>query len=372
MWRRLILLFLAAVPLSAIGGTPSDYEQYMLELINRARANPTAEVARIDAETAAQPGLFGGLFSFNSYDSWGTGPSGLNEGPPNLSGNTYTIPSAAKQPLAFNTDLLDATTTYSGIMAANTSISHTLGPVTSSTQRMMNEGYANSNPINDALSLGGGSFALPGDENNSTVSFSQNWNWSGYAGDIQKEAVDLMHHNLFVDDSAASRGHRITMMASDWKEIGISMNWQGETSGAASVFANHDFAFDSTSNAFLTGVVYNDTDGNGFYTPSDNGGTGYEGLGSIQITADDGAGGIYTASTWSSGGYSLELPAATYTVTFQNSGDTFDAGTLTIGSSNLKLDAINPVFIPEASTAMLFLLALSALGARRSRHSVFS
>ena len=369
MWRSLSPLLLVAIPLTSSAGTPSDYEQYMLELINRARANPTAEVARIDGETGAQPGLFGGLFGFNSYDGWATGSSGLNEGPPNLSGQTYTIPSAAKQPLAFNSDLLDATTTYSGIMASNSSISHTLAPEPSSTQRMMNEGFSNSSPTNDSLDLGGGSFALPGDENNATVSFSQNWNWSGYAEDIQKEAVDLMHHNLFVDDSAATRGHRITMMAGDWKEIGISMNWQGVNSGGATVYANHNFAFDDSSDPFLTGVVYNDTDANGFYTPTDGGGNGYEGLGGIQITADDGAGGVYTTSTWDSGGYSLEVPPATYNVTFTQSGQVLDAGSIMVSGASVKLDAVNPLFIPEPSTTMLLALTMITAIGRRKRSS---
>ena len=33
---------------SALAAEPTEYEQYLLELINRARADPEAEVARVD------------------------------------------------------------------------------------------------------------------------------------------------------------------------------------------------------------------------------------------------------------------------------------------------------------------------------------
>src|SRR4051794_36660045 len=67
---------------------PTDYEQYMLELLNRARSDPSAEAARLGIS--------------------------LNEG---LASGTIT--STSKQPLAFNANLIDAARNHSTWMIAN-------------------------------------------------------------------------------------------------------------------------------------------------------------------------------------------------------------------------------------------------------------
>ena len=72
------------VLLTAVFPTPA--EQYLVELINRARANPVAEVQRL----ANDPNWAGAL-------------PDLNEGLP-----AGTIPATAKQPLAINLFLTDA------------------------------------------------------------------------------------------------------------------------------------------------------------------------------------------------------------------------------------------------------------------------
>src|SRR4051812_35771389 len=72
--------------LSAVA--PTDYEQYMLELLNRARANPAVEAARYGID--------------------------LNEG---LSAGT--ISTVAKQPLAMNAYVVDAARGHSQWMIDN-------------------------------------------------------------------------------------------------------------------------------------------------------------------------------------------------------------------------------------------------------------
>ncbi len=63
-------------------GTPSNDEQYLLELINRARANGQVEALRL-------------------------GLSGLQEGPPSLGGQPWTLQSTV-QPLSWNPLLANA------------------------------------------------------------------------------------------------------------------------------------------------------------------------------------------------------------------------------------------------------------------------
>ena len=89
---------------------PTDAEQYLVELVNRARANPTAEAARFGID--------------------------LNEG---LAAGT--ISAAPKAPLAINPFLTDSARGHSRWMIDNDVFSHTGAGGTSPMQRMQAAGY---------------------------------------------------------------------------------------------------------------------------------------------------------------------------------------------------------------------------------------
>ena len=89
---------------------PTAYDQFLLELINKARANPTAEASRLGI----------------------TLNQGLNSG---------QISTAAKQPLAFDGDLVDAAHKHSKWMLDTDTFSHTGAGGSSFTTRMKAEGY---------------------------------------------------------------------------------------------------------------------------------------------------------------------------------------------------------------------------------------
>jgi len=126
---------------------PTAQEQYMLELINRARSNPNAEAARynIDLNEGLAPG---------------------------------TISSEAKQPLAFNLSLIDAARDHSEWMLDQDTFSHTGSDGSDPGDRMENAGY----------------------------SFTGSWTrgeniaWNGTTGtpDVT-QSVATQHENLFVD-----------------------------------------------------------------------------------------------------------------------------------------------------------------------------
>src|SRR3954453_15442478 len=101
---------------------PTATEQYELELINRARANPAAEAAR--------DGI------------------ALNEGLP-----SGTISTAAKQPLAMNPLVLDAARKHSQWMIDHDVFSHYEGSVDPG-KRMTNAGYAFVNPFTWGENIG--------------------------------------------------------------------------------------------------------------------------------------------------------------------------------------------------------------------------
>lgn len=264
----------------------------MLELINRARANPQAEADR----------TLGG---------------DLNEG---LSPGT--ISTAAKQPLAFNLNLNAAAEGHSQWMLDNDIFSHTGANGSSSGTRMTEAGY----PFTGGWGRG------------------ENLAWNGTTGTVNfTQFVIDNHDNLFVDAGVTGRGHRKNLMNAAYREVGIS-SLQGlftDSDGTTynSVITTQDFAYSSNRGPFLTGVAYTDavTDDD-FYTVG-------EGLGNVTVTAVEvsNPGNTASTTTWSSGGYTLELSSGTYDVTF--SGDFNNDGqtdtvtqSATIGSTNVKLD----------------------------------
>jgi hypothetical protein len=172
--------------------------------------------------------------------------------------------------------------------------------------------------------------------------WGENIVWRSYTGSGPTASlVARMHQDLFVDTTVPGRGHRLDLMNNSFREVGAGLatgRFQGwPTAGVVT----QDFASQS-GNPFLTGVAYRDTVvKDSFYTPG-------EGMGGVTVTAtrtsDSHA---FSTKTFSSGGYSLALPAGTYRVTA--SGGTLSTpitfSTVTIGSQNVKRD-----FVPTTTT----------------------
>src|SRR4051812_3300008 len=137
---------------------PTDFEQYMLELINRARANPSAEASSFEID--------------------------LNEG---LTAGTITTD--AKQPLAFNVALITSSRGHSQWMIDNNTFSHT-----------------------------GANGSDPGDRmGDAEYSQTGNWGWGeniSYRSELPgvPEPVSTTaqeHADLFIDADIDGRGHRL-------------------------------------------------------------------------------------------------------------------------------------------------------------------
>ncbi|MEM7383355.1 MAG: hypothetical protein AAF514_00290 [Verrucomicrobiota bacterium] len=318
------LLLLLTLPFSPLAAEPTEYEQYALELLNRARQDPAGEVQRAVDTARSQPGYFGG---FNQYQRF-TGAAGLSEGPPTLAGQTYSIAAGARQPVAYNERLFETSTAYSVLLQSNDSISHTLDNKMPN-QRIKDNGYALGNPTISALQVGGLSY-FPGSEN---LAFVAGPKWTA---DLQKQAIEMMHHNHFVDSQVAGRGHRITMLAEDWKEAAIGANW-GRNGQFYSVYTTAHFGFRQGSGSLVTGVVYNDKDNDQFYTP----GAG-EPLSGIKVQAFANGSVVKETTNRTSGGYDLELPAGTYDLHFVGTGIYEVKKGITIGAENVKVDMIDP------------------------------
>ncbi len=281
---------------------PTAVEQYVVELINRARANPLAEAQRFNVA--------------------------LNEG---LAPGTIT--STPKQPLAPNPYITDAARKHSQWMILTDMFAH------------------------DQPAPGGGDPITPGDRMLSAgyefiapFGWGENIAWSGTTGAPPEPSttVPQLHQDLFVDEGIVGRGHRINILDDDWREVGVGVVSGGFTvTGPTSqvtynaVMLTTDFGY-SGNNVFLTGVAYTDhIIDDDFYSVG-------EGLGGITVTATRaGDGAVFTTQTWESGGYALALPPGTYQVRATGSGlgGTVIYSNVVINDQNVKRD-----FRPELAT----------------------
>jgi len=278
-------MFLGRRSLQATQPTPAD--QYMLELINAARANPQ-----------------------NEADEFLNGD--LNQGLP-----SGTITTDAKPPLSFNHfELWRAAEGHSQWMLDNNVFSHTGEGGSSPTQRMQAAGYVLSPPW----------------------STGENIAYSGTTGSPDLvQYTERNHKNLFV-----SPGHRKNLMSENFNEVGVS-NLAGQFNSYNSVLTTQKFVSSGGRGPFITGVVFTDkvTD-NDFYDVG-------EGLSGITITAEDkqNQANVFTTTSMGAGGFSLDVdPNTVYKVTFsgdlQNDGRSMTATyEVSVNMENVKQDCVS-------------------------------
>ena len=146
------------------------------------------------------------------------------------------------------------------------------------------------------------------------------------AGEDDAATATAMHEQLFL-----SPGHRQNMLSNHYAEIGVGLHQQTATD-AFFRYAWLTEKFGAHRGTFLTGVAFDDVDGNDFYSVG-------EGLGGITVSAD-GDNGSFTTTTGSSGGYSLRLDDGDYDVAVSGGrlGDRVYRYRVTVDGQNVKLD----------------------------------
>lgn len=268
----------------------------MLELVNRARANPSAEAARFGLD--------------------------LNQG---LAAGTITT--QAKQPLAPHAALLLAARLHSDDMLDRDYFSHTtLGTSNGADERAVSAGY----PV-DAV--------------------GENIAWGGTTGTLnQNQAVYDRHESLF-----RSPGHRENMLHPPYEEAGIGIKYgqyrhtDNVNYNAAMVTQNFGIRVLSP---YITGVVYTDTNTNSFYDIG-------ESMRAGTVTATNiSTGAAFTDTIGTSGAYGVIVPAGNYNVTAQyvvNGVTRYSTRQVTVGSDNVKVDfdTLNQSNISLTATAAL-------------------
>lgn len=289
----LVAGFCGAVPVE-----PTALEQYALELINRARANPEAEAQAcgIDLNEGLQPD---------------------------------TISYAPKQPLAFHLCLVDASRGHS-VWEIESGVYDFLGeggltPI----DRVLASGYnftghraLGTNPGCAAAPLGGA-------------------DWTALAAEVHRAEFRM-------------GCTRETILGPAYCEVGVGIGAGPfeftEDDWVDAIMVTADFLDAPRTGHLLTGVAYDDTLvlEDGFYTPG-------EGLGCVTVTAvREGDGARFTTNTWTSGGYSLPIPPGTYEVTAAGRGfGTVTVHGLVMSDSNVKQDFAPPLqTVPVPSVEM--------------------
>lgn len=204
--------------------TVTAAEQYLLELINRARLDPATEAARFGI--ALNQGLAAG-----------------------------TIGTATQQVLAHDSQLELSAQRHSDWMLAADVFSHTGSGGSTATERMRAAGF----------------------EFSGSWRSGENLALSGTTGSLNLQAAITQHY----DGLFRSAGHRANTLNAAFAEIGVAQvegrfSQNGNTFNASLLTEN--FARSGTD-VFVTGVAYRDADGNRFY------GIG-EGRADIWVAAD--------------------------------------------------------------------------------------
>jgi serralysin len=272
-------------------------EQYLLELINRARLDPLAEAERygIDLNEGLAPG---------------------------------TIDATAKQVLAPNALLHQAAADHSKWMLATDTFSHTGAGGSTAGERMTGAGYA-----------------FTGD-----WTWGENLAWYGTTGTINlNTAIEEHHEGLFL-----SKGHRENLLFEEFREIGIAQE-AGQfatTEGTWNASMLTEKFAKSGNDVFVTGVVFDDANGNLFYDID-------EGRGGAVFTS----GGV-AATTPGSGGYALKMAPSDDALVEIGHGGFSGALRLNVGGGNGKLDYVvdGPVLVSVSATIVSGIGDLRLLG----------
>ncbi len=260
-------------------GDPTAEEQYLLEVINRARRDPVAEGARLGIDIT----------------------EGLTEAEKALV--------RARPPLAFSASLLQVAREHSQDMHDRNFFSHT-------------------NP--DGLDA----------EARITANYGQHTATAENIACGTDNTAAQLADALMVDAGVSGRGHRKNLLHvydfAPLRQVGLGVYAASANASGYTDFLTQDFATPYPDQAFLTGVVYDDKNGNGFYDPG-------EGLPSVVVMPNYGFTYTFTST---SGGYAIPITAAgtdgNWQVTFSGGGLVASFAktvAVTVGGDNVYLSA---------------------------------
>ena len=292
-------------------GQPTELEQWLLEITNRARADGVIEANRLAGD---------GTFA-NVYSQFGINPEDI------VSQYTASIANGFidrhAQPLAFNSILLQAARLHSQDLLTNAFQGHISSnnppapfqPGFTSTQRAAALGYIRSVS-----------------ENVFSYSISVPFAHAGFAVDWGDETPsDPQYNPAFAGQGMQNpAGHRRNIHDNDFNEAGIAV-LLGTNGLVGPQLVTQKFS--NSRGPMITGVAYVDQDNNDFYSPG-------EGLGGILVEVQ---GEAFHAITSTSGGFAIPVSGdGTYLVTFTGDGvERWSTQVVVANGSNVKVDYVS-------------------------------
>jgi len=283
-------------------GQPTDEEQLYLEMINRARANPTAEGVLLANSTDPEV--------LNAID-------GFEVDLELMLAEFAAIP--VRPPLAMNAKLLQMARGHTQDMLVHALQQH----VSSNGDTMLDRAIAAGYNVN---SLG---------ENVYSNAFNVFHGHAGFQIDWGNDPPPFDDNDGMQD----GRGHRVNIHE-NYREIGVGVIYGANTANGKTVgpqLVTQNFGTQNASLAYVTGVAFYDLNGNNFYDLG-------EGVGGLTVNV---AGSSFHAVTGNSGGYAVPVPTADMTraVTFTGLGLNGGSDAIITGGKNVKVD-FKPTFTP--------------------------
>lgn len=283
---------------------PSAFEQYLLELTNRARLDPQGEfdalILDADKQIGVTPEITAAIQYFDvDMDVLAAQLNGLT----------------AVAPLAWNGALAQAAEGHSQALIDTDSQSHQIAGGPGILARVQAEGY-NANYVAENV------FSYSLDALYAHAGFYIDWGFSPTG--IQENFL-----------------HRVNILNPSVFEVGIGVLAENNSATTVGPYVvTQDFGRINSYNPQIIGVVIDDADGDAFYDIG-------EGMGGVTVTVSSSTGVVATTSTWVSGGYQIEVAAGTYDVTFSGGGLLGPVTqSVTLGTSNVKVDALAPDTAP--------------------------
>jgi len=276
-------------------GQPTAEEQLYLEYINRSRANPPAEGARLAA--TADPDVLA-AYSYFSVDLA-------------LMQSQFNAIATAP-PLAMNTKLLDAARWHSG--------------------DMFTYEYQGHDQTNGTVVMNAGARIT-----------AQGYTWTTYGENVFSYAKSPWHgHAGFNVDwgygtggMQTPPGHRISIHNANFREVGVGVV-NGVNGDVGPQLVTQDFSTRQGAVPLITGVAYYDFNGNRFYDVG-------EGIGGITVNVP---GSTNYAVTANSGGYAVPVTTnGNYQMTFNATGLSTQRVATVATLKNVKIDFV-PAYQP--------------------------
>jgi hypothetical protein len=289
-------------------GGPTADAQYMLEVMNLVRTNPTQGAEWVqqnqDADLKTNIQAYGVNLDAVKADIAG---------------------SQSKEPLAWNDQLAAAAQGQSDDMARNGFQSHTGSDGRNLEARLDAVGYTN------RIRSAENAFAYARSPKNAMQAFLVDWG-----------VADAGHRKTILDSSQDD--------ANAANEVGIGI--ATTTKGVGPMVVTQNFGRRAGSKAQVVGVVYDDRNNDGHYSIG-------EGLGNAQVQLRNTATGRTTdLTTWDAGGYQAPVEPGTYDVTAKAAGQNLGTRTVTIQNRNVKVD-FNAKAAPTTPPAPAATIAVS-------------